>query len=224
MSEVAIGGAERKILRFAAAALFALLTFPLDAQPERLWPILDRHEYNSLKYQGPGVVDDLVRLYQSTSDPEKKASIAIAFYVLGQKSEKARVALLADAHTLHEQLRIRVQWALGRVSNDDVVVDTLLDTMRRDPNPLFRDKAACGLASDQIHLTEPQKYGLYQRLIALLDDPNFETRDFAIRILQIHTGQRRGYHAALPEEVRRERTERWRQWLEEYRAALSLPF
>lgn len=196
---------------------------PLRAQPERLWPLLDSQAYAALSSQGSGVVDDLVRLYQASSDPERKARIATGFYYLGQKSEKARVALLADAHTPHENLRLQVQWALGRVSNDDVVVDTLLDTLRRDPNPLFREKAGCGLAYDQIHLTEGQKVALYGRLIELLDDPSPETRSLAIRILEAHTGQRRGYHPALPEEKRHERTERWRLWLEEYRAAVSPP-
>ena len=45
-----------------------------------------------------------------------------------------------------------MQWALGRVSDDPDVVDVLLENMQNDPCPLFRDKAACALAYDQIHL------------------------------------------------------------------------
>lgn len=211
--------------RSTSSTLLLLLLFAgaVAAQPAQLWPLVERQDYAALAAVGPGVVDDLVRLYQASPDPDRKAHIAMAFYYLGLKSEKARVALLADAHTTHESLRLQVQWALGRVSNDDVVVDTLLDTLLRDPNPLFREKAGCGLAYDQIHLTEPQKVALYERVIALLDAPSPETRGLAIRILEAHTGQRKGYHPALPEDKRRERLERWHQWLEEYRAAVSPP-
>jgi hypothetical protein len=213
----------RSISSTSSFLLLLLLLFAAASPAAELWPLVERQDYAALAATGPGVVDDLVRLYQASPDPERKARIAMAFYYLGQKSEKARVALLADAHTAHEALRLQVQWALGRVSNDDVVVDTLLDTLLRDPNPLFREKAGCGLAYDQIHLTEPQKVALYERLIVLLDAPSRETRGLAIRILEAHTGQRKGYHPALPEDKRRERLERWHQWLQEYRAAVSLP-
>jgi len=46
-----------------------------------------------------------------------------------------------------------VQYALGRVSSDVSVVDALLDNMQNDALLLFRDKAACALAYDQVHLT-----------------------------------------------------------------------
>ena len=55
-----------------------------------------------------------------------------------------------------------MQWALGRVSDDPAVVDVLLENMRNDPNPLFRDKAACALAYDQIHLRRPRSSGSSQ--------------------------------------------------------------
>ena len=113
-----------------------------------------------------------------------------------------------------------MQWALGRVSNDDSVVDALLDNMLHDPNPLFRDKAACGLADDQIHLTEEQKVRLYERLIDLLESPNEETQRLAGQILYIHVGQAKGFRANFLPEQRAKSVERWWQWLAEYRESL----
>ena len=56
------------------------------------------------------------------------------------------------------------------------VVDVLLDNMRNDPVPLFRDKAACALAYDQIHLAPAQKLRLFEGLIGALDDPKPQVR------------------------------------------------
>ena len=53
-------------------------------------------------------------------------------------------------------------------------MDVLLDNMRNDANPLFRDKAACALAYDQIHLTEKQKVRLYEGLINSLNDAKLD--------------------------------------------------
>ena len=47
------------------------------------------------------------------------------------------------------------------VSNDDDGVDTLATIMQGDASALFRDKAACALAYDQIHLSEAQKVRFY---------------------------------------------------------------
>ena len=102
--------------------------------------------------------------------------------------------LLQDIHTQNEKLRLQVQWALGRVSDDTQVVDILAGIMRDDPNALFRDKAACALAYDQIHLTEKQKVQLYGKLIDALSDPKPQVRAIAIQALSIHTGQTKGFN------------------------------
>ena len=181
--------------------------------------LVDRDDRDGIKALGPEVLPVLVRLYDA-GDEERKSAIAVVFYWLGWKSEAARQALMADVHTENQALRLQVQWALGRVSNDDTVVDTLLDVMLHDPNPLFRDKAACGLADDQIHLTEEQKVRLYGRLIDLLESPTEETRRLAGQILYIHVGQAKGFRANFPPEQRARSVARWRQWLEEYRSNL----
>jgi HEAT repeat protein len=112
--------------------------------------------YGAIPRLGPGTMPELVRLYDSASEDAERARLANAFYQLGWNSEDARRALMRDVHTSDQELRISVQYALGRVSNDPAVVDALLENMQDDVNPPFRDKAACALAYDQIHLTEAQ--------------------------------------------------------------------
>ncbi|MGH7340416.1 MAG: hypothetical protein ACREKH_07995, partial [Candidatus Rokuibacteriota bacterium] len=187
----------RDAVLFAALLALALLApttapaaLPADAKVEAL---VAARDFEAIQALGGEVMPVLVRLYQA-GDADRRTDIAKVFYRLGWKSEEAAKAMLADAHTDHQRLRLAVQWALGRVSSDDVVVDTLLDTLVNDPEPLFRDKAGCGLASDQIHLTEAQKLRLYERLVELLESPNPETRSLAIQILHVHTGQYKGYH------------------------------
>ena len=92
--------------------------------------------------------------------------------------------------------------------------------MRTDAKWLFRDKAACGLAYDQIHLTETQKVRLFGRMIEVLDAEDVGTRKLAIQVLAVYTGQRKGYDAGASPEARRASMERWRQWLTEYRSQL----
>jgi HEAT repeat protein len=160
----------------------------------------------ALRSRGERVMGELAELYER-SDPEGRATIASVYYRLGWRSADARRVLLADLDTPHERLRLQVQWALGRVSDDLEVVDRLVEVMRRDGTPLFRDKAACALAHDQVHLTERQKAHLYQRLIEALEDANPQVRSIAAKALEVHTGTRRSVEA-------------WKKWLEEYRAAL----
>ena len=179
-----------------------------------IFPHLD---IETLKAKGPGVLPIMARLYER-SDEEHRTTLANAFYVLGWKSAEAKRVLMQDAHTQNAQLRLQVQWALGRVSNDRDVVDVLLANMRTDPNPLFRDKAACALAHDQIHLTEVQKVYLYGRLIQALRDPEPQVRSIASQALQIQTGQNKGYRADASPEEREAAIRQWERWLEEYRA------
>ncbi|MCC6540351.1 MAG: HEAT repeat domain-containing protein [Bryobacterales bacterium] len=163
--------------------------------------------YAPIRALGPAVIPRLVQLYQAAGSDERKARVAQAFYNLGWKSQAAKAALMRDARTPNADLRLQVQWALGRVSNDDDVVDVLLENMRDDANPLFRDKAACALAYDQIHLTERQKVRLFGGLIESLRDEKADVRRIAALALQIHTGQTKDYQG-------------WRAWLEQYKSGL----
>ena len=136
----------------------------------------------------------MAQLYQSAGE-SNRASIAAAFYGLGWKSPDAKRVLTPDVHIANQALRIQVQYALGRVSSDADVVDVLLDNMQNDANPLFRDKAACALAYDQIHLTEREKVRLYDGLIRALSDSKLDVRSIAALALSIQTGQTKGFDA-----------------------------
>jgi hypothetical protein len=176
-------------------------------------------DYEAIKAMGPSVMPRLVRLY-GAGDEAQRQRLANLFYRLGWKSEAAKDALMKDVHTPSQGLRLSVQWALGRVSNDVSVVDVLLDNMQNDAQLLFRDKAACALAYDQIHLTPAQKVHLYEGLIHALDDPKMDVRRIAALVLQIQTGQDKGFHFAGPLDARARAVEAWRQWLAEYRSQL----
>ena len=181
--------------------------------------LFPRVDLEALKGKGPGVLPIMVRLYER-SDEERRTTLATAFYGLGWKSPDAKRVLMRDAHTQNQELRLQVQWALGRVSSDQDVVDVLVDNMRTDPNPLFRDKAACALAHDQIHLTDAQKVHLYGRLIQALRDQEPQVRAIASQALQIQTGQSKGYRPDAPPEEREASIRLWERWLQEYRSNL----
>ena len=180
---------------------------------------VEKYEWDPIRAKGPAALDGLIRLYRS-GDEDRRANVARAFYVLGWKSEQAAELLMGDVHTSHQSLRLQAQWALGRVSDSPAVVEVLLDNMMNDPNPLFRDKAACALANDQIHLSEARKVRLFEGLIDALDDPKPQVRSIAILALKVHTGQTKGFAPALPEAQRAEAIARWNQWLDDYRAQL----
>jgi HEAT repeat protein len=176
-------------------------------------------DWRSIQTFGPGVMPELARLYSSSSESER-ATIASVFYALGWKSADAKRAMMADAHTKNQPLRLQVQWALGRVSADPDVVDVLLDNMQNDLEPLFRDKAACALANDQIHLSPAQKIRLYEGLIGALDDPKPQVRQIAILALQILTGQNKGFNPAGVVGSQQAAIDAWVTWLGEYKRSV----
>jgi HEAT repeat protein len=199
------------------AATFSLAIFA--SAGTTLEQYVAANDLEAIKAMGPSVMPRLVRMY-GAADEEGRQRLANVFYRLGWKSEEAKDALMKDVHTPNQGLRLEVQWALGRVSNDVSVVDVLLDNMQNDAQLLFRDKAACALANDQIHLTPAQKVHLYEGLIRALDDPKVDVRRIAALVLQIQTGQDKGFRFAGPPEARARAVEAWRQWLAEYRSQL----
>jgi HEAT repeat protein len=203
-------------LAFVAAA-FSLALFA--SAGTTLEDAVAANDLEAIKAMGPSVMPRLVRLY-GAADEERRQRLATIFYRLGWKSEGAKDALMKDVHTPNRGLRLEVQWALGRVSSDVAVVDVLLDNMQNDAQLLFRDKAACALANDQIHLTPAQKVHLYEGLIRALDDPKVDVRRIAALVLQIQTGQDKGFRFAGPPDARARAVEAWRQWLAEYRSQL----
>lgn len=172
--------------------------------------------YDALRRLGEGTMPELVQLYESAGAESERARIANAFYQLGWKSEDARRALMRDVHTPNQDLRLSVQYALGRVSDDPTVVEVLLENMQDDANPLFRDKAACALAYDQIHLSEAQKVRLFAGLIRALGDSKAQVRAIAIQALEIHTGQRKGFAPDGDASARAAAIADWQEWLQRY--------
>jgi hypothetical protein len=198
---------------WAAVAVAA----PVDA--DRLRMAARAGDWKAIEAMGSSVLPELARIYRASSVAER-AQIAQVFYNLGWKSEDAKHALMADVHTADQSLRLQVQWALGRVSDDPAVVDVLLDNMRNDPVPLFRDKAACALAYDQVHLAPAQKLRLFEGLVGALDDPKLQVRQVAILALVILTHQDKGYLPNADSTARSAAVAAWRRWLGEYRANL----
>jgi len=211
----------------SCSALLALLIWSLVLKPDAsaavdlntVQTMVAAGKVAELKALGRDVLPVMARLYEA-SDPVQRTRIAQTFYALGWKSAEAKRALIKDVHTPNQQLRLEVQWALGRVSSDADVVEVLLNNMQHDGNPLFRDKAACALASDQIHLTERQKVRLYAGLIQALGDPKPDVRRIAMLALQIQTGQTKGFNPDAPIPERDAKIREWKQWLEEYKSNL----
>jgi len=205
------------------ALVLCSLVLKLDASPaidlNSVRTMVAAGKVAELRDLGREVLPVMARLYE-ISDLAERTRIAQTFYALGWKSAEAKRVLIKDVHTPNQQLRLEVQWALGRVSNDDDVVAVLLDNMQRDANPLFRDKAACALASDQIHLTEQQKVRLFAGLIQALGDSKPDVRRIAMLALQIQTGQTKGFNPDAPVTDRDAKIREWKQWLEEYKSHL----
>jgi len=184
--------------------------------PAELHAVLAREDYQPLKPSGAAVIEPLLTLYQA-GDADTRRRVANALYYLSIKSAHAREVLMQDVHTQHPQLRLAVQWALGRVSDDTTVVRVLLDNMENDPNPLFRDKAACALAYDQVHLSEKQHVLLLEGLVRALENDKDDVRRIALQALYIRTGQTKDFLPDAPVNVRRPAVQRWKAWAAEYR-------
>ena len=209
----------RPLFLLLAGCLLGALPAPAAVDRELLEKAIAGYDGKSVRPMGEEVLPVLVTLYEQ-GDEDRREKIAAIFYQLGWKSADAKRALMRDVKTSNQALRMHVQYALGRVSSDDDVVDALLDNMQHDSNPLFRDKAACSLAYDQIHLTPRQKAHLYEGLIRALLSPEPQVRQIALQALQIQTGQTKGYAPDAPEAERRQAVMAWRRWLAEYRANL----
>ena len=212
--------------RFQAISLLLLAALPWkaavgqDDSAAQLQQWVAGHNVAAIRAQGPAVLPKLVQLYEAAKDEGFKARVAQTLYELSWKSPEAKLALMKDVHTLNQDLRLQVQWALGRVSGDQDVVDALLANMRSDSNPLFRDKAACALAYDQIHLTEQQKVRLFGALIEALLDEKLDVRNIALLALQIHTGQTKGFNPGASRAEREQKVRVWQNWLEQYKSGL----
>ena len=185
----------------------------------RVADLVERNDVEGLRALGPQTLPALVFLYD-TGDEARRTRIAQLLYALEWPSLEAEKSLMRDIRTDNVELRLAVQYALGRISSDPQVVETLLDTLENDPSPLFRDKAACALAYDQIHLKKPEKVRLYEGLIQALSNPEPQVQAVTIQALSILTGQTKGFHPLLPPERKQRSIDMWERWLAEYRDGL----
>jgi len=217
MTRISSVFASSLILIASIAAALAAAPPPSESQ---LAVLLSPHpNIEAIRALGPGVLPALAGLYER-SDETRRTTIAWTLYSLGWKSEEAKRALMRDVRSSNASLRLQVQVALGRVSNDPEVVNELLDNAQDEDNPQFRDKAACALANDQIHLTDVQKVRLYERLVDALGDPNLQVRQIALEALRMLTGQTRSFDPAASQEAREPALREWQRWLEAYRSRL----
>jgi hypothetical protein len=207
------------LLFIVGLIFFEGIIYAKEADKNKIKNILLSGDTQALRDIGPTVLPVLASMYES-SDVGQRIIIAGMFYQLGWKSSEAKKVLMSDVHTQNRHLRIAVQYALGRISDEDDVVKMLLGIMQHDDNPFFRDKAACALAYDQIHLTDKQKVQVYEGLIAALADTKEQVRSIAILALQIHTGQTKGFKPQASVSERAEKIQLWQAWLEEYKSQL----
>lgn len=190
---------------------------------QRVTLAVEANDLEALRAIGPDAIPALLFLYETGDDP-LRVQIVRAFHDLAWPSPAVERALMADLRSPSVELRLAVYYALGRVSNDPVIVEILLDILKNDPNPLLRDKAACALAYDQVHLKEPQqKVRLYEGLIQALGSPETHVRALAIQALSILTGETKGFHPAFPPDRQQRSIEMWQRWLDEVRTGPQEP-
>jgi HEAT repeats len=185
---------------------------------QRVTLAVEANDLEGIRTMGPDAVPALVFHYE-TGDDDLRLRIAQIFHELAWQSPAVESALMSDVRSPNVELRLAVFYALGRVSGDPEVVAMLLDTLQNDPNPLFRDKAACALAYDQIHLPEPQKVPLYAGLIQALSSPERHVQALAIQALSILTGETKGFHPAFPPDRQQRSIEMWQRWLTEVKSS-----
>jgi hypothetical protein len=164
---------------------------------QRVTLAVEGNDLKELQAVGPKAIPPLLFLYET---------------------EEVEHALMGDIRSSSVELRLAVYYALGRVSKDPEVVATLLDILQNDPNPLLRDKAACALAYDQIHLKKPEKVQLYAGLIQALSNPERQVQAVAIQALSILTGETKGFSPVLGADRQQRSIEMWQRWLGELQA------
>ena len=210
----------------------SVLLFPLTVQAQVPFPgeemtlsqrvtlAVEANDLEAIRAIGPDAIPALLFLYETGDDP-LRIQLAQMFHELAWQSPEVEHALARDLATRNVELRLAVFYALGRVSSDPEVVEVLLDILKNDPNPLLRDKAACALAYDQVHLTEPQqKVRLYEGLIQALSSAERQVQALAIQALSILTGETKGFHPAFPPDRQQRSIEMWERWLTDFKAGM----
>ena len=119
----------------------------------------------------------------------------------GVEPERAAEILLASIRDSHENIRYWAVEGLAYLGTDEIVAP-LLETLRDDPSPLIRERAACSLAQSGM-LSERQRRRAVPRLLELAADGALDeqTRKWIYQALRDITGQ------SLPPDV-----DAWKAW------------
>ncbi len=181
---------------------------------------LDRVPIEDIKGFGYGAIPILTELYLETDNNRKKSRIASVFWRLGWKSPEIEEALIADLDTDDPSLKIQVQWGIARSSQSDIVIDKLIHNLKNDSSALVRDKAACALASDFVHISPTQRVELLRGLVSGLSSDISQVRRSSIQALSIQTGQTKGFVPNASLEYRKQSIKVWVDWLNEYQQSL----
>jgi HEAT repeat protein len=119
----------------------------------------------------------------------------------GIEPDRAAQILFASLRDENVNVRYWTVEALAYLGTDEVI-EPLLDVFRKDPSPMIRERAACGLAQSGM-LSERQRRRAVPRLLDLSEDPalDAQTRTWVYQALRDITGQ------TLPHDAGE-----WRQW------------
>jgi HEAT repeat protein len=119
----------------------------------------------------------------------------------GIQPERIRLILMGGIHDPNVNIRYWAVEGLAYLATDDVVAP-LLETLRDDPSPLIRERAACGLAQSGM-LNDHQRRSAVPRLLEYADDGGMDrqTHEWVFQALRDITGQ------TLPHDA-----QAWREW------------
>ncbi len=177
---------------------------------------LDRIPVEDIEHFGYSAIPILTELYRESADTRKKSRIAHVFWRLGWQSTEIEDALMDDLDAKDPYLKVQVQWGIAKSTQSNKVIEKLLHNLENDPSPFVRDKAACALASDFVHISPEQRLNIISGLIGGLSNEIKQVRSSSILALKIHTGQTKGFVAADTLSNRNKSIERWNLWLTEY--------
>ena len=139
-----------------------------------------------------------------TGDQGPRANALWDIGLLGNRGvdpERAAAIILDSLHDANENIRYWAVEGLAYLGTDETIAP-LLDTLRDDPSPLIRERAACSLAQSGM-LSERQRRGTVSRLLDLASDGALDdrTRKWIFQALRDITGQ------SLPHDVNA-----WKNW------------
>lgn len=171
---------------------------------------------NEIRDFGYGAIPILTDLFTEANTDLEKARIAWVFWKLGWKSPEIEQALMPALDSKDVILKINAQWGIAKSAESDEVLEKLLYNLEHDPSAVVRDKAACALASDFIHISGSQRITLLRGLVKGLSNDIEQVRNSSILALKIQTGQTKEFVASADISARANSIEAWNEWLNEY--------